>query len=448
MNLRSSSSVNGAGLFAPTDDVWKPVDLQRAPDAPWPVHHNAAAMDDDVLPLWLLHMVDSLPDNDLPIGSEDDLDPDVPIENLLPPPVPLCAPSSFSAEAAACVSRTAAPLPGDPMRLAPGARIHHLAWQAPAASTVSVDVHALLRLHVAGLATHNPEQERMVHSQRPLSVEQRAHGHPSTFFPAPFQAPSTEIVFPASGPLDASCAFVCMHTQAGRDRALIEMPHSLPVPRDQSATPLRPSLHPAKSLPAAPAKVAPRSRHAPRRTLVSRHRENDVRESVPRPFSFYNEVGRPVNQCCGRPDCKFHLHTRITVTELHFLEEGKARGKASAHPGLVSTLISAHRASAFDPKNTTVFIGSLLSLTTDTVLESVFPLLGKVLSVNIPRGQDCGFVQYERKCDAAHAVVYLHKYITPMHSLRMSWGRLVVEKVAARAAVRAGLKWVEGRQVA
>ena len=74
-------------------------------------------------------------------------------------------------------------------------------------------------------------------------------------------------------------------------------------------------------------------------------------------------------------------------------------------------------------------------------------MLGKVLSVNIPRGQDCGFVQYERKCDAAHAVVYLHKYITPMHSLRMSWGRLVVEKVAARAAVRAGLKWVEGRHM-
>ena len=34
-----------------------------------------------------------------------------------------------------------------------------------------------------------------------------------------------------------------------------------------------------------------------------------------------------------------------------------------------------------------------------------------------------------------------------MHSLRMSWGRLVVEKVAARAAVRAGLKWVEGRHM-
>lgn len=445
MSLGSTPPLNSAVLFGPMDDVWRPIDAEHLPGDTWPTVGDDAEIDEkDAVPLWLINMVDSLPENDAPPSKEDRVKSEnTPPQHALPTPLPLFNPWLPSSDWVTCSK-----LPV----LSPFSR-RSAVWSIPSGPSDACEMNHLFSLHVAGLASHISEEELAEHFQRPFFTCTYADGHPRTFLPAPFQVHSAKIVLHTSHPRRAPYAFVRMHTQADRDRALVEMQNSVLVPWHQPVTPLRLSLNPAKPPPQGPFTDSARgARHAPRRAQLTHRRDppsvKDVKASVPRPLpARCRDAGRPVDQCCGRPDCKFHLHTCITVTELHFLEEGKARGKASANPGLVSALLSAHRASAFDPKNTTVFIGSLLSLATDVALDSVFPLLGKVLSVNIPRGQDCGFVQYERKCDAAHAVVYLHKYITPMHSLRMSWGRLVVEKVAARAAVRAGLKWVEGRHM-
>ncbi|WFD01415.1 hypothetical protein MOBT1_000078 [Malassezia obtusa] len=110
---------------------------------------------------------------------------------------------------------------------------------------------------------------------------------------------------------------------------------------------------------------------------------------------------------------------------------------------LASALAVAHTSSALDPNNTTVFVGSLFNLASETTLYSLFSPFGPILSVNIPRGQDCGFVQFARKDDAARAIAEMQNCPVAGGALRLSWGRSIGEKAAARAATRAGLRWVE-----
>ena len=111
---------------------------------------------------------------------------------------------------------------------------------------------------------------------------------------------------------------------------------------------------------------------------------------------------------------------------------------------MASALTKAHASSALDPTNTTVFVGSLFSLATENTLRTLFAPYGPIQSINIPRGQDCGFVQFASKQDAARAIAEMQGFqIVGGGALRLSWGRSVGEKAAARAAIRAGLRWVE-----
>lgn len=451
MSQNSSPSLNRAVLFTPMDDVWRPIDAQGVQEDAWPTSQpeEEEVPSTDAVPPWLIHMVDNedapRSENDMDVVEEASSSTSV-APSELQVSIPR-SPSSHDVQRALC-----APRPAHPMLniFSHGS----ITWSMPGRQMGNFDTNHLFSLHVAGLASHISEEELTEHFQRPLFSWTLATGRRRSFLPAPFRVHSARIVLHASQPSRAPYAFVRMHTQADRDRALVEMQHSVLVPRRQPATPLRLSLNPAKPPPLAHYLASLRNaQQEQRRGPPPRRRDmppiRDVKTWMPRhpPVRPY-DPGRPADRCCGRPDCRFLGQTRITVTELHFLEEGYARVKAQENPGLVAALVAAHKVSAFDMKNTTVFIGSLLSLAPDVALDSIFPTLGRVLSVNIPRGQDCGFVQYERKCDAAHAVVYLHKHMTPAHSLRTSWGRLVGEKVAARAAVRAGLKWVEGRQMA
>lgn len=122
-----------------------------------------------------------------------------------------------------------------------------------------------------------------------------------------------------------------------------------------------------------------------------------------------------------------------------------ASRSTNAHdvPELATALMMAHTTSALDPTNTTVFVGSLFSAASEATLHLLFSPFGKILSTNIPRGGDCGFVQFSRKDEAARAIVHMQNYPFAGGTLRLSWGRNVNEKAAVRAATRAGLRWVE-----
>lgn len=129
-------------------------------------------------------------------------------------------------------------------------------------------------------------------------------------------------------------------------------------------------------------------------------------------------------------------------TTLTFVQGEEVETQSGA-PMLASALAVAHASSALDPSNKTVFVGSLFSMASEATLYSLFAPYGPIHSVNIPRGQDCGFVQFARKEDAARAISEMQNCPIAGGTLRLSWGRSVGEKAAARAATRAGLRWVE-----
>ena len=134
-------------------------------------------------------------------------------------------------------------------------------------------------------------------------------------------------------------------------------------------------------------------------------------------------------------------HTEHVPTVLTFVDKDGSESKKQ--PDLASALTLAHKGSAVDPNNTTVFVGSLVAMASENMLYSLFAPYGKIITINIPRGQDCGFVQFARKSDAANAIIRMQNYPLAGGMLRLSWGRSMNEKAAARAATRAGLRWVE-----
>ena len=128
-------------------------------------------------------------------------------------------------------------------------------------------------------------------------------------------------------------------------------------------------------------------------------------------------------------------------TVLTFVHEDGS--ELEEQPALAVALTHAHEASALDPNNTTVFVGSLMSMASESLLRQLFSPFGPIVTINIPKGQDCGFVQFARKDDAAAAITTMQNYPLSGGSIRLSWGRSISEKTAARAAARAGLRWVE-----
>ncbi|KAI9277653.1 hypothetical protein BY458DRAFT_453292, partial [Sporodiniella umbellata] len=76
-----------------------------------------------------------------------------------------------------------------------------------------------------------------------------------------------------------------------------------------------------------------------------------------------------------------------------------------------------------DPNNTTVFIGGLSSPVTETELQKYFDSFGEILSVKIPPGKRCGFVQYATRMSAEVAIEMMNGFPIGNSRIRLSWGR-------------------------
>lgn len=85
-------------------------------------------------------------------------------------------------------------------------------------------------------------------------------------------------------------------------------------------------------------------------------------------------------------------------------------------------------ASDNDPNNTTVFVGGLDPNVTDQDLRQVFGQFGDLVSVKIPVGKGCGFVQFTHRSCAEEAIQKLHRTVIGQQSVRLSWGRSPVNK--------------------
>ncbi|CAM8942318.1 unnamed protein product [Rhodiola kirilowii] len=82
---------------------------------------------------------------------------------------------------------------------------------------------------------------------------------------------------------------------------------------------------------------------------------------------------------------------------------------------------SAH--SEGDTTNTTIFVGGLDPSVTDDDLKESFSQYGEIVSVKIPLGKGCGFVQFSERKNAEEALDKMNGSEIGKQTVRLSWGR-------------------------
>ncbi|RWR84120.1 polyadenylate-binding protein RBP47 isoform X2 [Cinnamomum micranthum f. kanehirae] len=76
-----------------------------------------------------------------------------------------------------------------------------------------------------------------------------------------------------------------------------------------------------------------------------------------------------------------------------------------------------------DLSNTTIFVGRLDPNASDEDLRQAFSQYGEIVSVKIPIGKGCGFVQFAHRNNAEEALDKLNGIIIGKQAIRLSWGR-------------------------
>nr|GLL18228.1 polyadenylate-binding protein RBP47-like [Ipomoea trifida] len=76
-----------------------------------------------------------------------------------------------------------------------------------------------------------------------------------------------------------------------------------------------------------------------------------------------------------------------------------------------------------DSSNTTIFVGGLDPNVSDEDLRQPFSQYGEIVSVKIPVGKGCGFVQFANRTDAEEALQKLKGLVIGKQTVRLSWGR-------------------------
>ncbi|XP_062091901.1 polyadenylate-binding protein RBP47-like [Humulus lupulus] len=76
-----------------------------------------------------------------------------------------------------------------------------------------------------------------------------------------------------------------------------------------------------------------------------------------------------------------------------------------------------------ESNNTTIFVGGLDADVSDEDLRQPFTQFGEIVSVKIPIGKACGFVQFANRKSAESAIQTLNGTIIGKQTVRLSWGR-------------------------
>ncbi|VVB00738.1 unnamed protein product [Arabis nemorensis] len=76
-----------------------------------------------------------------------------------------------------------------------------------------------------------------------------------------------------------------------------------------------------------------------------------------------------------------------------------------------------------ESNNATIFVGGLDADVTEEDLMQPFSQFGEVVSVKIPVGKGCGFVQYGNRQSAEDAIENLNGTVIGKNTVRLSWGR-------------------------
>lgn len=81
-----------------------------------------------------------------------------------------------------------------------------------------------------------------------------------------------------------------------------------------------------------------------------------------------------------------------------------------------------------ESNNATIFVGGLDSDVSDEDLRQPFSQFGEVISVKIPPGKGCGFVQLSNRKNAEDAIQSLNGTTIGKQTVRLSWGRSPAHK--------------------
>lgn len=81
-----------------------------------------------------------------------------------------------------------------------------------------------------------------------------------------------------------------------------------------------------------------------------------------------------------------------------------------------------------ESNNTTIFVGGIDSDVTDEDLRQPFAQYGEIISVKIPAGKGCGFVQFANRKSAEDAINSLNGTTIGSQTVRLSWGRSPANK--------------------
>ncbi|KAF8093663.1 hypothetical protein N665_0381s0023 [Sinapis alba] len=76
-----------------------------------------------------------------------------------------------------------------------------------------------------------------------------------------------------------------------------------------------------------------------------------------------------------------------------------------------------------ESNNSTIFVGGIDADVTEEDLKQPFSQFGEVVSVKIPVGKGCGFVQFGNRQSAEEAIGNLNGTIIGKNTVRLSWGR-------------------------
>lgn len=91
--------------------------------------------------------------------------------------------------------------------------------------------------------------------------------------------------------------------------------------------------------------------------------------------------------------------------------------------GDVCGMVPASAQSEADSSNTTIFVGGLDQNVSDDELRQPFSQHGEIVSVKIPVGKGCGFVQFADRKSAEEALEKLNGTVIGKQTVRLSWGR-------------------------
>lgn len=88
--------------------------------------------------------------------------------------------------------------------------------------------------------------------------------------------------------------------------------------------------------------------------------------------------------------------------------------------------------------NTTVFIGGLDASTSDEDLRARFSPFGDIVSIKVPPGRGCGFVQYASKESAETAIAQMNGTTIGNAKVRCAWGRAAATRTGGASQANSG----------